>query len=268
MFKTSGIFGGILGYVIASAMTWLGLNLLTAAGVKTNIHEYGRLAKHALGHTGEIIIDVSIIIGCFGALLGYILVVGNTLSDLLYSWGCESVACDIYFTTISAVGIFVLPICLFRHFGHLAFLSLFSVLTIVLVLGLVIIGGPLEKIPGKIELFNGLGFLQSFGSIVFSLSCAAANFQAYITTDKSYQNRQSWMSVTGYVVAIGSIMCASMGIAGYSSFKETTDGIILDNFVGPQFDFFKVMVAGHLILYVSAVCSSVVLTFSFTLGQI
>lgn len=250
VFKRAGVFGGILGYILASVMTWLGLNLLTAAGVKTNIPEYGRLAKYALGAKGEIAIDVSIIVGCFGSLLGYILVVGSTLSQLLISWGCNSIACDLYFTTLLAVGIFVLPICLFRHFGHLAFLSLFSVFTIVMVLGLVIIGGPLQQVPGTVLLFDGTGFVQSLGSIVFSLSCASANFQAYITTEKSSQNRTSWVWITAYVVFIGSLMCASMGVAGYASFKSGTVGIILDNFEGPKFDFFKVMVAGHLILYI------------------
>ena len=42
-----------------------------------------------------------------------------------------------------------------------------------------------------------------------------------------------------------------MGMAGYISFKGNTDGIILDNFDGHEFDFFKLMVAIHLIFYVS-----------------
>ena len=50
---------------------------------------------------------------------------------------------------------------------------------------------------------------------------------------------------------IGSVMCATMGAAGYLSFKQDTEGIILDNFGGAKFDFFKVMVACHLILYAS-----------------
>ena len=138
-----------------------------------------------------------------------------------------------------------------RHFGHLALLSIFSVFAIVCVLFLVIIGGPIvADTSGPVEIFNVVGMVKSLGSIVFSLSCASANFQAFITTKKSAQNRVSWMKVTGYVVIIGSLMCVVMGLAGYISFKGNTDGIILDNFEGPQFDFFKLMVACHLILYV------------------
>ena len=251
VFSQAGVLGGIIGYIIAALMTWLGLNLLTASGVKVKIYEYGKLTKHALGRKGEILIDVSIIIGCFGSLLGYILVVGSTLSQLLDSWGCHDDACGFYATTILAVSLFVTPVCLLRHFGHLALLSIFSVFAIVCVLLLVIIGGPILQETGYVRVINGLGTIKSLGSIVFSLSCAAANFQAFITTKKEARTRPAWMSITFWVVVIGSMMCVAMGIAGYLSFKSGTEGIILDNFEGPAFDFFKLMVAIHLILYVS-----------------
>lgn len=261
VFSNSGIFGGIFGYILASVMVWFGLNILTAAGLKTEKYEYGELSKFVLGRKGEILIDVSIVIFCFGALLGYILVVGSTFSGLLNSWGCASTGCGFYSVTIICVALFVCPICLFRHFGHLAWISVFSVFAIVLVLGLVIIGGPIESISGPITYFNPLGTITSLGSIIFSLSCASANFQAYITTVESSQNRKSWMSITGWVVFIGSLMCVIMGVAGYLSFKSSTDGIILDNFIGAQFDFFKVMVSVHLIFYIPV--NFVIFRYSF-----
>jgi solute carrier family 38 (sodium-coupled neutral amino acid transporter), member 11 len=263
VFYDSGVLGGVVGYILASSMTWLGINILTAAGLKSHLYEYGTLTKYALGRKGEILIDVSIIIGCFGALLGYILVVGSTISGLLGSWGCESDACGMYLTTIICVTLFVLPVCLFRHFGHLAWLSLFSVFAIACVLFLVIIGGPLLASSGSVRVFNAIGTINSLGSIVFSLSCASANFQAFITTKRTARNRRSWMWVTAAVVIIGSLMCVAMGIAGYLSFKSDTEGIILDNFEGPQFDFFKIMVAAHLILYVSPWCISYSLDVNF-----
>ena len=52
---------------------------------------------------------------------------GTTISQLLSAWGCSSVVCDYFFTTIVAVALFVMPVCMFRHFGHLAYISLFSI---------------------------------------------------------------------------------------------------------------------------------------------
>jgi hypothetical protein len=41
-----------------------------------------------------------------------------------------------------------------------------------------------------------------------------------------------------------------MGLAGYLTFKADTEGEILENFEQPGFDFFKAMVALHLIMYI------------------
>ena len=140
-----------MGFFCASIGTWLGLLCLTAAGVEANVLEYSGLAKFAFQENGERLVDVAIIVLTFGAQLGYILVVGEinrskilllllnsffgkylgtTLSSLLSSWGCESVICDYFFTTIVSVALFVMPVCMFRHFGHLAYLSLFSIAAI------------------------------------------------------------------------------------------------------------------------------------------
>jgi sodium-coupled neutral amino acid transporter 11 len=252
VFSQAGILGGIIGFIIASTSTWLGLVLMTAAGVHANVLEYGGLAKFAFGKFGENLIDYCIVINAFGSQLGYILIVGDTLSELLRSWGCSTEGCGYISTTIWAVGIFVTPICLFRHFGHLAYLSIFSILTIVLVLCLVIIGGPLEYEPGSgvVKILDIGGAIRSTGSIVFAVTCASANFQGYITTDEKYRNFNSWSKITGAAVGIGSSMCMFMGIAGYLSFRDNTDGEILNNFNGHGFDFFKVMVVCHLILYI------------------
>ena len=99
-------------------------------------------------------------------------------------------------------------------------------------------------------LFDVVGMLGSAGSIVFALSCAPANFQAYISTEKKSQNVVAWTWVTGGAVILGAIMCMIMGICGYLSFRDNTDGEILNNFPQRGFDFFKVMIVAHLILYI------------------
>lgn len=254
VFRESGIIGGLLGFLLASVATWYGLVLLTAAGIHVDVLEYSGLARRAFQKNGERLVDVAIIVLTFGAQLGYILVVGTTLSGLLDSWGCDSVVCDEYFTTIIAVGVFITPVCMFRHFGHLAYLSLFSIAAIVAVLLLVLIAGPIKHKEDHnsedYRIFNLYGTLSSTGSIVFSLACASANFQAFITTEKSAQNLSKWSFITGSAVFAGTLMCLVMGVAGYLSFSNTTEGMILDNFPQHGYDFFKIMVVTHLILYI------------------
>lgn len=197
---------------------------------------------------------MAIIVLTFGSQLGYILVVGTTLSTLFKSWGCDISLCNDANITLLSVSIFVTPVCMFRHFGHLAYLSLFSVATIVAVILLVMIGGPikhqLDHVAGDYEVFNAYGMLASLGSIVFSLDCASSNFQAFISTEESAQSLSSWREVTRNAVVCGAAMCMIMGLVGYLSFGADTDGDILDNFPQAGFDVFKVMVVMHLILYI------------------
>lgn len=270
VFMKSGMVGALLAFFLTTIATWCGLILLTEAGLYANTLEFSGLAKAAFGEKGETLVDVSIIMMTVGAELGYIIVVGETLSSLLEEWGCTMEVCEQFWVTIIAVVFFVTPICLFRHFGHLAMLSIFSVLAIVLCLLLVVIGGPIEnrnEVGNDITFINWLGMLSSVGSIVFSLSCASANFQAYISTEEKSQNIRTWSWVTAGAVLTGAIMCISMGMIGYLVFGNETNGEILNNFPEMRFDFFKVMVVAHLILYIPV--NFIIMRYSFvkmTLG--
>lgn len=254
VFRESGIVGGMIGFALAAVGTWAGLLCMTAAGVRENALEYSALASRAFDKNGERLVDFSIIVLTFGAQLGYILIVGTTLSNLLGTWGCDSIVCNEYIATVVSVGVFVTPVCMFRHFGHLAWLSLFSIAAIVAVLLLVLIAGPIKhNIDHKSNDYNiisAVGALKSTGSIVFSLACASANFQAFVSTERKSRNVTSWSYVTLGAVSAGVVMCVVMGIAGYLSFGDSTEGMILDNFNTHPYDFFKVMVVTHLILYI------------------
>jgi solute carrier family 38 (sodium-coupled neutral amino acid transporter), member 11 len=254
VFRESGILGALLGFFVTTIATWTGLLCLTAAGVKENIHEYSGLAKKAFDKNGELLVDCAIIVLTFGSQLGYILVVGTLLSDLLGSWGCDSVVCNDMFATMISVGVFVTPVCMYRHFGHLAILSLFSIAAIVAVLLLVFIAGPIkhkyDHTSSNYKTFDLLGTISSTGSIVFSMECCSANFQAFVSTEKKSRNMKTWRVVTGTAVIAGAIMCSMMGLVGYLSFGNDTEGEILDNFAQHGYDVFKVMVVVHLILYI------------------
>lgn len=254
VFKESGIIGGIVGFLLATVATWTGLMCLTSAGIQEDIWEYSGLAFRAFEKNGERVVDIAIIVLTFGSQLGYILVVGTTLSGLLKSWGCDLDVCGNTPITIVSVAVFVTPVCMFRHFGHLAYLSVFSIVTIFAVMGLVMIGGPIkhqvDHVDSDYQYFNAYGMLASLGSIVFSLDCASSNFQAFISTEEKSQNLPSWFAVTRNAVISGSVMCMIMGLVGYLSFGDDTEGEILDNFQQAGYDIFKVMVVIHLILYI------------------
>lgn len=210
VFMNAGIVAGLIMFLIASVFIWLGIVCLVESGVKSKIYDYSELAHFYFGELGEKIVDISIVIGNFGALLSYCDIIGITASDLILSWGCTDInACGPYMITCLIFLILVFPVCLKKNFGELAIYSVFSMGAIVLIMALVIIAGPIVKNNGPIKAF-GRNFGSQLGSIIFTLSCAFATFPTY----KSLGERTSakWQSVTGITVSVGFVMCSIMGI--------------------------------------------------------
>jgi amino acid permease len=255
VFKSMGILGTIPCFLVSATAMWYSMVILADVGLAKGMLDYSELATLALGHLGEQIVDVSIIMTGFGAILSYILVIGELLSGLLIDWGCESDFCELSSTIAWVVVIFVTPTCLQRHFGHLAYVSVFSICAITLVLSLVIIGGPVvghkEGFSSRhLTLLDGHGMLQSIGSIIFALNCIAAVLHGLSSTEDKSRNVAGWRGISFWANLIGAVMLFSMGLAGYLSFRDETNGEILTNFTAPGFAFFKCMVIVHLVAYI------------------
>lgn len=258
----AGIIGALVGFAIATYMTWRTVNYLTECGMQHEIFDYSSLAKHAFGPAGETAIDVSISLGGLGSVVSYVVVVGGVLSDLFHAWGCNSQICDPIPIILFSVAVFVAPLCLYRHFGHLTILAIFSIGAIWTVLFLVLIGGSFYQEPtnNNVNYFDSAGMLSSLGSMILALSICTGNFQAFASTEKKSQNIHDWQQVTAGAIGFGSCMCLCMGIAGYLYFRDETDGVIISNFTAPGFDFFKIMIVVHLICYIPA--SFVIMRYS------
>eukprot|EP00607_Mallomonas_marina_P006944 CAMPEP_0182429474 /NCGR_PEP_ID=MMETSP1167-20130531/29469_1 /TAXON_ID=2988 /ORGANISM="Mallomonas Sp, Strain CCMP3275" /LENGTH=378 /DNA_ID=CAMNT_0024613205 /DNA_START=270 /DNA_END=1406 /DNA_ORIENTATION=- len=246
VFYHAGVVGATISFIIAAVFIILGLAILIETGAHHDILDYASLAFHLYGRTGKLLVNIAIIVYTFGALLSYVTIIGGTSTLLVESWGCTQ--CDLYGWTVLMVVVFVLPLCLYKYYGHLGAVSVLSVVAIDSVVLLVIIGGPLEGVPGPVNMADPRGILSKIGSVVFALSCAPAAFHAYSAMKQ--QDMKSWRTVVVWSTCLGALMCAIMGIAGYLSFKDTTSGEILENFPGRYADFFKALMVAHLCLYI------------------
>lgn len=252
VFDLSGLAAAILMFTISAYFIWLGLNVLVECGISRGKLDYSELAIRGFGLSGERTVDISIIVANFGALMSYLDVIGGTASQLLMSWssGChdnDSGPCGPYLMTSLIIIVFVFPICLLKYFGHLAIFSVISMAAIGSILMLVIIAGPIVGPGGRIHSF-GEGFGTQLGSIIFTLSCAFAAFPTYKSMKEP--SIEKWRRVTTNTVVIGYFMCIGMGLGGYLSFTNSTDGLIVNNFSGHYADFFKILLIVHLVLYI------------------
>eukprot|EP00750_Incisomonas_marina_P026233 INCI5885.4.p1 GENE.INCI5885.4~~INCI5885.4.p1 ORF type:complete len:495 (-),score=96.30 INCI5885.4:2098-3582(-) len=107
--------------------------------------DYGELAQRACGKKGEICVDFWTVLEGFGGCLGYLVIIGLNMSNVLRYW--IGAADDVwytsyYFLTALFLFVFMLPLTFIRQFGHFAWISVLSIASIGGVVLLVIFHGP------------------------------------------------------------------------------------------------------------------------------
>lgn len=249
VFYQSGILGALIIFIPATYFTWLGLVTLTEACIEVNCPEFEGTARKAFGFWGEWCVNLNFLFYTFGAELSYFLLLGEIISQLL---GCYSVGCNQYMSTFYAMMI-MLPISFMRHLGNLAYLSVFSMFTIVAIMGLVVIGGPITNQAYRSEgivVINGYGMIVSgIGSVVFSLACAPQTMHIYLASNVEGQKSENWTRICLFAVLSGLVMCIFMGLAGYLSFRDSTNSFILSNFLQRWANIFLILFVIHLIFF-------------------
>lgn len=277
VFSDSGVAAATILYITAAAAIWFGLVVLILAaeaafprgddgngdgdgGILSNL-DFAELAVKSLGWYGATAVDVSIVVGNAGDVCSYVVLVGALTASLLEDLVGNNAAWT-SFSVVTPVMVlfFVYPPCLVRHFSNLRWLSVLCLLAITAVVSLVVIGGPIyaddyrsepDHDPGldaSVVYWNWTGSVAKLGSIVFALSCSVAALHAY--TAMYPRSERPWRRVAAWAVGVGLVLCYSTGLVGYLSFRDTTDGDILDNFDGTLASCFKALVVIHLVLYI------------------
>ncbi|CAM9281738.1 unnamed protein product, partial [Hapterophycus canaliculatus] len=209
------------------------------------------------------LVDVSIPVLNFGAVMSYVILVGGLTTSLLSGTKVTEwfpLLESFYFVTPCVVAFPVFQICLIRHFSNTRVLAAVSLGVVTGVVVLVVILGPFlaaverRSAEGETALdapllwWNWTGSFAKMGSVIFALSCAPAALHSYTAMEK--RDEREWSSVAKIAVVLGGVLCFVTGIAGYLSFRGATQGDILDNFSGWIASIFKIGVVGHLILYI------------------
>jgi len=244
------------------------LVLLIRAGTKAKSMDLSDLAGYCFGDVGDKLTDIFVAVGNFGALLSYLTVIGGEASEMLGEIGDLSGSDmvkefgKIQIILPIIVVLFSLPLCLTRLYGHFVMISTISIFSITCVMGLVLFYGPIAGSNYQDEpvvWFNFLGAVEELGSTVFAFACSYAVFHAYNSMDPGSQ--KGFDKLAGVTVMIGAFMCLVTGLAGYLCFRSHTEGDILDNFTGPAFYFFRLLLIVHLLLYIPL--DFVVMRYSF-----
>lgn len=131
--------------ILFSFAVYFTSKMLFDAGVEARELNYTVLTRKVFGPVAAQLLNISICLTCFGALLSYLAVIGDQGSELAQQWGSKSNFLGTYPGAIVIVAIFVSPLIMFRSYGDLAVISLMSLAFIVFIVLFVLIKGRLVE---------------------------------------------------------------------------------------------------------------------------
>lgn len=251
VFESSGIIVATLMYIVFSMATFGGSQLLIAMADYSNSQDFSVIVLHALGPVGAALLDVSVIVFYFGAILTYTLMLGSlsqsvvtdifTINDVI-PWYISEPAFTVFWTLLV-----ILPCCLARKYGQLVIIAYYSISMALFATLLVCVEGPyfyLNKYKNEpIKWFSPMGGLHSVGSVIFALGFAPAVLHTYSTANT--ECRTHFTNIALSTTIIGASICYSVGVIGYITFRSSTQADILQNFSGHIATLCKIGVLFH-----------------------
>ena len=247
--KESGLVSGILLLLTVSYFTDKSLRMLVELAhfhpqlqkIGLEILTFEDLMYLPFGTKGTYFVLISMFLLAYGAMLGYLLVIKDTVPVVLGIATNEEAGTGSFmereFVMIVTSLIIIVPLSMQRDMSSLAYTSLLSVLADVILVGIIVKYSPIEESveeAGGIgtvfteNIFNFIGFFVGFGVMTSAMTC---QHSAFIVSGSLYNlTSKRWSTVTFRSLSIACILTLILGVCGYLGFLEETKGDVLNNF--------------------------------------
>lgn len=235
--------GFILGLTMVVCLAWLvdwTLRILAVNSKLSGRQTYQDMVEYCFGKWG--LFASSFFQGAMagGGMASFIVIVGDTLphvlNSLIPSLGATGFG-QVVFSRRFVIAFFVIcmayPLSLYRDIGKLGKTSAFAVVAMFTIITSVIIEAPridssLRADPSESIKFFNTGVFQAIGVVTFAFVCHHNSFMIYGSLKKPTLNR--YFEVIHLSTAIATVASLIIGVFGYISFKDKTQGNILNNF--------------------------------------
>lgn len=259
-FEKSGLIGSILLLAVCGYGTAYSIDLLTDAldcasiiesnridhssSTNSNLRansfpSYESLAYGLCGPKTGLLVEISIIVFCFGVMVGYIMAVGDMLEDGIIKVFDAPISREVIMTLFWLV--FMLPLSLVEKIDNLKYSSSFGMASACFFV-FVTVYKSIESVgkDGYNDSWGDAGvrlWPESFGDVLISLSLMCFVFSCQVNVPRIYNeleldsNSLSYMKkVTRAAVGVCFIVYLFMGTFSYLNYGEDTDGDVLNNF--------------------------------------
>jgi amino acid permease len=225
--------------VLVAIMVRQSVVMLITCGVKNQKFNYEELTEHLLGPRGYYAAVISMFLFAYGGQLAYLIIVGDTIPlvlELIFSSSLppSSIVFNRQFI-ICFFGLFIiLPLCLLRDMGKLAWSSFISIFAdVVLIIMIFIASFRATKEQSEhfqlsdwddvsISLFSGIGTMS------FAFVCQHNSFLVFQTLKTP--TIKTWKKVANLSITFSYCLCLILGLTGFFAFFPFLKGDLLNNF--------------------------------------
>ena len=225
--------------MILSAVTIEWIGYASKRCTKKNADSYERIVQEQLGSTASVIITFCLLINVFGAMVGFIIIIGDMVQPIAQLAFGNNIFTDRGFVTLVFLLLVILPISSLQNIDSLKFTSILSLISITFVV-LMVTGTTFYKIienelpqPKNINAINfSWEIFQAIPVITFALTCHAQAPPIFAELKNNTVNR--FRIVIGITYTICFFLYILNGSMGYIQFQGNTMDNILNNY--PQDD--------------------------------
>jgi sodium-coupled neutral amino acid transporter 11 len=234
----AGIYLGMIMLVVVAWLTDYCVRMLVDVGVRVGKTDYELLCEHAWGRPGFLLVSFSMFGFAYGAMLAYLVIIGDTVPVVLEEWtGSPFLGNRVFIIVLCATGI-CLPLSSLREIGKLANTSAVSIASVLLIVLIIVSRAPMaakqEEVGKRIDdadetgsfAFAHRNMFQAFGGISFAFVCQHSSF----LVRNSLKEPKSWNKVTHAAITSATILCSALALMGYLMFRLCTRGNVLNNF--------------------------------------
>ncbi|KAK9471392.1 vacuolar amino acid transporter 2 [Dipodascopsis tothii] len=217
------------------------INLMVVNAKLSGTVTYQETVRYCFGKTGYVAISLAQGLFALGGSIAFCVIVGDTIPPVFRAFfpGLEDTPVLGLLTQRNPVVLACilgvsLPLCLSRSIANLAKASALALLSMLIIIVSVIVGGiraPAD-LRGDFSLrlltINPAGVFQGIGVISFAFVCHHNSLLIYGALRKPTLDR--FARVTHWSTGISMVACMALGLGGFLVFRDRTQGNVLNNF--------------------------------------
>lgn len=239
-FKQAGLgMGAFLLVTLTVVVNWT-INLIVINSKLSGANSFQSTVSACFGRPGLIAISVAQWAFAFGGMIAFCIIIGDSIPHVMAAMFPRIEDTPVLSLLTNRRAVIVLttvgisyPLSLYRDIAKLAKASAFALLSMLVIILTVLTQGPLVKAEDKGKMSTPLwtingGIFQAIGVISFAFVCHHNSLLIYGSLRKPTLDR--FATVTNYSTGISLIACLAMALGGFLTFKDKTEGNVLNNF--------------------------------------